>query len=68
MSTEQKEMPEISVLNFQIQYFPKEAKQKIEDMADRHRMSKRHLLILFAEHAEEIEEFLEKKKILPARA
>jgi len=60
----QEENVDNGVMNFQIQYFPRAAKIKLDEMAERNKMTKKELLILIAANAGEIEEFLKKKRIL----
>lgn len=56
---------ECNVTNFQIQYFSITAKNKLDAMADRHKLSRKQLFQLIADNAEVIEEFMVKKNIMP---
>lgn len=53
--------------NLQVQYFPNSAKDQLDAMAMRNKMSRRELFVLFAQNAEEIEKFLKNKKVLVPR-
>lgn len=53
--------------NLQVQYFPNSAKDQLDAMATRNKLSRRELFVIFAQNAEEIEKFLKGKKILVPR-
>lgn len=54
----------IEVCNFQIQYFPNDAKDKIDAFIRRNQLSRKKLLLLFARNLEKIEDFMKKEGIL----
>lgn len=57
----QRKENEVSVMNFQIQYFPRESKKKIEEVAAANGKRVKEFMISICDNAQEVFNFLREK-------